>query len=96
MRRVARQGDSVARLGGDELAMILAGAGLDGARVVLGRLRTAWDASDAVTTFSAGVAVHRAPESPGATLARADAALYRAKAAGRHRVEIDLATSERA
>jgi PleD family two-component response regulator len=39
-------------------------------------------------TFSAGVAVHRVGEDARATVARADGALYRAKANGRDRTEV--------
>ena len=51
-------------------------------QVVRERVRIA----DRAVTFSAGVAVHTAPESWQACLARADAALYRAKREGRDRV----------
>jgi PleD family two-component response regulator len=40
-------------------------------------------------TVSAGVAELQADEDAAAALARADASLYRAKAAGRNRVECD-------
>ncbi|MCZ7527260.1 MAG: sensor domain-containing diguanylate cyclase [Acidimicrobiia bacterium] len=88
MRAVVRQGDCVARYGGDELAMILGGAGVDGAVRAVERLRESWRASAPATTFSAGIAVRRADEPPAATLGRADAALYRAKGGGRDRVEL--------
>ncbi|MNT80472.1 putative diguanylate cyclase YdaM [compost metagenome] len=39
-------------------------------------------------TISIGVAQHRPGETSEQTLARADAALYRAKGAGRNRVEV--------
>jgi hypothetical protein len=49
----------VARYGGDEFDMVLHRAQLGGARDVLGRLREAWEATDALTTFSAGIAIHQ-------------------------------------
>jgi GGDEF domain-containing protein len=39
-------------------------------------------------TFSAGVAVHRVSEDAHTTIARADGALYEAKANGRNRIEV--------
>ena len=85
LRDTARQVDCVARYGGEEFALVLPGAGEDGARAFLTRTRRAWDARNPVTTFSAGVAVHDRGETPRATLQRADRALYEAKAAGRDR-----------
>jgi PleD family two-component response regulator len=54
---------------------------------VLARLRREWQ-PDEVATFSAGIAVHRINEEARTTLARADGALYEAKANGRDRVEV--------
>jgi len=42
-----------------------------------------------VPTFSAGLALYKPGESPGAFIERADNALYRAKRLGRNRVELD-------
>lgn len=88
MRAVTRRVDTVARIGGDEFAMILARAGVLGAQEALHRLREQWEDRNAVTTFSAGIAIHHTGECPQATLARADESLYRAKDRGRARVEI--------
>lgn len=87
LRAVSRQGDCVARYGGEEFTLVLAGAGEDGARSALMRLRRRWDATSPVTTFSAGVAIHDAGEPAAFTLRRADVALYQAKQLGRNRVE---------
>ncbi|MGH9032436.1 MAG: GGDEF domain-containing protein [Acidimicrobiia bacterium] len=87
MRSVTRSIDCVARYGGEEFAMVLARAGVRGAQDVLTRLRREWR-PDEIATFSAGIAVHRVNEEPSATLARADGALYGAKANGRDRIEI--------
>jgi diguanylate cyclase (GGDEF)-like protein len=89
LRDVGRQGDTVARFGGEEFALVLPDAGEHGARVLLARLRRAWRRGDPVTTFSAGVAVHRGTRTPAETLQRADAALYAAKHAGRDRDAFD-------
>jgi len=48
-------------------------------------VRKSWSATDAVTTFSSGVAVHEPGDDALATLGRADIALYRAKELGRDR-----------
>jgi len=87
MRSVTRSIDCVARYGGEEFAMVLARAGVRGAQDVLNRLRREWR-PDEIATFSAGIAVHRTNEEARATLARADGALYEAKANGRDRVEV--------
>jgi diguanylate cyclase (GGDEF)-like protein len=80
-----RQGNCVARYGGEEFALILAGAGSDGAVVVLERLQRQWAATDPLATFSAGIAVHQTGQPPTMTIGQADNALYQAKAAGRAR-----------
>ncbi|MGH8986909.1 MAG: diguanylate cyclase [Acidimicrobiia bacterium] len=87
MRSVTRSIDCVARYGGEEFAMVLARAGVRGAQDVLTRLRRDWRPEE-IATFSAGIAVHRNNEEARATLARADGALYEAKANGRNRVEV--------
>jgi diguanylate cyclase (GGDEF)-like protein len=84
LRETTRQVDCVARYGGEEFAVVLPGAGASGARSMLTRMRRAWSASDPITTFSAGVAVHAEGELPRDTLGRADSALYDAKQAGRN------------
>lgn len=85
LRQSVRDGDCAARYGGEEFALVLPGtASTDmgqAAQVVVERLRTAWDGP---VTFSVGIAVHRAGDAPSTTLARADAAVYEAKAAGRN------------
>ncbi len=79
-----RHEDRVFRFGGEEFVMLLAGS--DSAEMVT-RLQAEWAARGQLTTLSAGHAVHRAGDDPSATLKRADEALYRAKHAGRNRVE---------
>lgn len=91
-----RPGDHAARIGGEEFAVILPDTSLSGALAVAEAIRAAVHeigtrhdhASRGVVTISAGVAVADAngPGSAEDLIARADAALYAAKAAGRNRV----------
>jgi diguanylate cyclase (GGDEF)-like protein len=89
-----RRGDVVARLGGEEFAVALAGSGADQAAMLAEAMRRAVAALDIRRgeasiglTVSIGVAALRAADSLDALFSRADAALYRAKTAGRNRVE---------
>ena len=79
-----RDGDVLARFGGEEFLLVLPRAALEPAVAVVERLAASWRATGPETTFSAGVA-HHAGGDVAATLARADAALYQAKRAGRDR-----------
>lgn len=95
-----RAGDLACRYGGEELTLILPGAGLEAARARLDGLRQAimqtrvpYQGGDLPTvTVSIGVTVAGVTVAGGqetdavALLKRADAALYRAKEAGRNRV----------
>ncbi|MCU1428376.1 MAG: diguanylate cyclase [Actinomycetia bacterium] len=87
LRKVSRQVDCVARYGGEEFALVLADSSEEGARAAMHRLRAAWQSTEPLTTFSAGIAIHEAGTTPHQTLLRADAALYRAKEHGRNRDE---------
>ncbi|MBN8791832.1 MAG: GGDEF domain-containing protein [Stenotrophomonas nitritireducens] len=85
------------RYGGEEFVLLLPGAGMEQAMALAERLRAALEASPLdrdggaiVITTSIGVAVADATPGLERLLARADAALYRAKAAGRNRVVCDL------
>ncbi len=87
--------DFIARLGGEEFAAIIRGSASDGI-VVAERVRVAFEtAARAVSgrfigaTVSVGVAAHEAATNIDALIARADVALYAAKAGGRNRVEAD-------
>ena len=77
------------RYGGEEFAVLLPGMDLAQARdCCMGLCRAVAALEDAFeVTTSIGVAQWRADEDPLQALGRADAALYRAKQAGRNRVE---------
>ncbi len=88
--------DFIGRYGGDEFLLVLIQTGLDGARECAERIRGRIALSDSIgndtrrqVTVSCGVTQLRQNESLQDTLQRADAALYRAKTAGRNRVECD-------
>jgi diguanylate cyclase (GGDEF)-like protein len=80
-----RGGDLLARLGGEEFGLLLHDCDAAVATEVTERLRGA--VSDN-WTCSAGIAVGEPGESPEAVIARADGALYEAKAAGRDRTQL--------
>jgi diguanylate cyclase (GGDEF)-like protein len=81
-RRELRPTDILTRYGGEEFAAVLPACTLEGARVVVERIRAATPAGQ---TVSAGIAQWDGSEDNEALVARADAALYAAKAAGRDR-----------
>jgi diguanylate cyclase (GGDEF)-like protein len=94
-----RQIDSASRLGGEEFAVILPGATPTAALEFAERLRrkvaesvTEHDGETIRVTVSIGVSSMSRDDHGGEdALARADLALYRAKAAGRNRVEVESA-----
>jgi diguanylate cyclase (GGDEF)-like protein len=95
MKVTARDTDSVARFGGDEFVIILPDTGWQGALTFAERLRRCVDDysfgppdAPVSTTISVGVALGRGTDatSADALLKEADAALYKAKTAGRNRV----------
>lgn len=84
------------RFGGEEFLLVLPHTSLAGARRCVERLRSQVLEESIQTTagplqlgFSAGVTECRPGETVAETLARADAALYRAKDSGRNRTEFD-------
>jgi len=88
-----RSVDKLGRYGGEEFLLILPDTSADAAGKTLDRLRGIvseldWTAISAgmSVTMSVGVTCIREGETADAALARADAALYRAKDAGRNRV----------
>jgi diguanylate cyclase (GGDEF)-like protein len=93
MRAALRAGDSIYRVGGEEILVILPGAGHEGAMEIAERLRVAVRDRRPVgvpVSLSIGVAVAE-PRFVDTEdlLARADAALYAAKAGGRDCVYAD-------
>ena len=81
-RPVLRTTDTLARYGGEEFAVLLPHSDEEGAMTVVERLLEVVPLGQ---TASAGVAVWDGKESATELLARADAALYEAKGAGRAR-----------
>ena len=75
-----REGDVLARYGGEEFALLLPATSVAAAHRVTERIRRAVPAS---ITCSAGLAIVEPDESGDSAVARADAALYEAKARGR-------------
>jgi diguanylate cyclase (GGDEF)-like protein/PAS domain S-box-containing protein len=96
-----RRIDLLGRLGGEEFAVLLPDTDADGAFEFAERLRDLaasepahTQAGDIIVTVSIGVTTFAAhDQNIDVTLARADLALYRAKANGRNRVELELATA---
>ena len=90
---VLREGDTVGRLGGDEFVVLAEGASLKaGAGTVADRILDAFNApfeisdSDAPLAVSASLGIAVGDRTtPDGLLRDADAAMYRAKAAGKHR-----------
>ncbi|MCM0611710.1 GGDEF domain-containing protein [Marinobacter sediminum] len=91
---VKRPRDIAIRFGGEEFALLLPGTDVEGALKVCQEILheaattslTAPDGADASITLSAGVAALNYGEGQSDLFARADEALYQAKAGGRNRV----------
>ena len=93
-RAASRPRDFVGRFGGEEFVLLIPATPLAGGVQLLETLRAAIEAcpfhfkGEPVTiTLSAGIAEFRDGETPEAAFERADQALYRAKGAGRNRIE---------
>lgn len=93
IRKVTRKVDRLFRFGGEEFVLLLPGTNLEGlqcaAEHLRGRIAAELHGPTGSVTSSLGAAVLRPDEDWSSWLARTDAALYRAKAAGRNRVVVD-------
>lgn len=90
LRGVVRDADILARWGGEEFAIIIPGTDLDGAGRLAERCREAIERADLAgyrVTMTFGVAQYAPGDDIRSLMARADANLYRGKAANRNRVE---------
>ena len=96
MQRSVRRTDFIGRYGGEEFLVILPRTDAAGAAIMAERVRTSLEGApmhDAdgkafQVTASLGVAEYFDGDDEDSLISRADAALYRAKEAGRNRVEI--------
>jgi diguanylate cyclase len=86
-----RETDFVARYGGEEFVILLPETDMPQARVATEKIRAAVEACEfhyrgerVLITISCGLAQFKEQDDPDAVFARADAAMYRAKAAGRN------------
>ncbi len=95
LRACLRREDFAGRYGGEEFFVILPGSGLEAALAIAERIRATIAAADVAVggakvsvTASIGVAPYAAGDAVADWVGKADAAMYRAKQAGRNRVEI--------
>jgi diguanylate cyclase (GGDEF)-like protein len=100
LRRAVRAGDQAFRYGGEEFALLLHKCDAEGALRVVTRIQrdlrerpvSLVDGKTEVVRFSAGIATVEARNNfrVEEIVARADAALYKAKNGGRDRIEVDV------
>lgn len=100
-KRSLRSSNILCRWGGEEISVLLTGCTLEAALDVAERLRATigseplFGDSDRRVTISVGVTMLRRDDTAQSALHRVDAALYRAKAAGRNCVKTDLPEDDR-
>ena len=91
LRDCTRDADALARMGGEEFVIVCPHSALQGSLATAAKLREEIARYDfqgvGQVTASFGVAACRPEDTAASLLARADAALYRAKGAGRNRVD---------
>lgn len=94
LRRCTRDSDALGRLGGEEFVVLCRHSTRDGGIAAAEHLRASIAshsfAGVGPVTASFGVAACRDGDTVASLLARADAALYRAKHNGRNRVEVEI------
>jgi diguanylate cyclase len=95
VKNTLRTMDVIARFGGEEFMFVLPNTSLDDAMQTVTRVQRELtkqifmhDNQRLLITFSAGVALYKSGEEQPALIARADAATYRAKRAGKNRVVV--------
>jgi diguanylate cyclase (GGDEF)-like protein len=96
LRASLRDTDTAGRIGGEEFCVLLRGSDPEGVRAYAERIRRQLEADPMTlggarlaTTVTCGGSIFLSSDAiPAAAMQRADAALYRAKAAGRNRVEL--------
>jgi diguanylate cyclase (GGDEF)-like protein len=97
LRSTVRDSDLAGRWGGEEFLLLLPGADATGGALLADRVRETFsersfvgrDGETVTVTCSFGVAQHRAGGDARELFASADRALYRAKRAGKNRVELE-------
>jgi diguanylate cyclase (GGDEF)-like protein len=97
LRSTVRDSDLAGRWGGEEFLLLLPGADATGGALLADRVRETFsersfvgrDGETVTVTCSFGVAQHRAGGDVRELFASADRALYRAKRAGKNRVELE-------
>lgn len=95
LRKGLRGDDFIARFGGEEFVILMPASELGAGARLINRLREAiercpfhFKGQRVTITVSAGLAMFRPGDNPDVVLKRADQALYRAKDAGRNRMEL--------
>ncbi|ASY66782.1 hypothetical protein SJ05684_b58000 (plasmid) [Sinorhizobium sojae CCBAU 05684] len=99
---LVRRTDCFGRVGGEEFVLTLPATSLEQAQLIVERMlasvrmsRPLQEHPDFRYTFSAGIAFAKASDTAISLYARADAALYRAKLAGRDRIHTEESPSDR-
>lgn len=94
VRRATRPGDRFYRLGGEEFGLLVPGASPESLPAIAEKLRAAVERNvrcgGRPVTISVGATPYCSGEAPSNWQRRADAAMYRAKRAGRNRSVVDL------